>query len=278
MRATSPRACLLDGRCLIKISGADAEGFLQNLLTNDVARAAPGELVYACLLTPQGRFLHDLFVSRDGDGFFLECETDRREDLLRRLNVFKLRARVTMEDCRDRFEVYVAANRPEGMPVFRDPRLPELGHRFYIPKGGTGVERDAAAAYRDRRIGLGVPEGSPDIKPETDTLANANLDRLNAVSWDKGCYIGQEVTAMTENRGVAKRRMVTISADRLTTGDILTQDGHAVGEVRAVHSSGTNGLAVIKLAGMDKSSGPIASSGGYPVSAQLPEWLKLKNI
>jgi hypothetical protein len=276
MPENSPAVCRLEERCLVKVAGAEAELFLQNLVTNDMTGIRPDQIFYSCLLTPQGRFLHDFFVSRDRESFFLECETQRREDLIRRLKIFKLRAKVTIEDCHGLFYVYAATERPEKIPVFQDPRLSELGYRFYLPAGQKYPNALSPEKYRDRHISLGVPEGSKDIKPEVDTLANVNLDYLNAVSWDKGCYVGQEITAMTKNRGVVKKRMVIVSGHMLTAGDTLSHHGHGVGEIRSVNSLRTQGLAVLKLSALNDPASPlIAGADGAEVSAQLPKWLKL---
>ena len=258
-------------RCLIKISGVDAESFLQNLVTQDVARQQPEKLVYACLLTPQGRFLHDLFIFREGDDFFLDCETQRREDLIRRLQIFKLRSKVVIEDCSSAFSVYAGS---QGR--FRDPRLEALGYRSYPPAGETVAEAGSAVAYKEMRIHLGVPEGSLDIKPEGDTMADVNLDMLHAVSWTKGCFVGQEVAARMENRGLVKKRMVIVSGRGLVAGGELTQDGHAVGEVRSVNAAGTEGLAILKLAALEDKTGAIMQSDSR-ITARLPNWFKLDN-
>jgi folate-binding protein YgfZ len=262
---------------LLRIAGEDAASFLQNLVTNDVMKLAADQLMYACLLTPQGRFLHDFFISRDDGGFFLEGETSRRDDLIKRLNFFKLRAKVTIEDCSAHMEVYTSPERPAAGRYFQDPRLPALGYRFYLPKMERPAEISYAGSYQDRRIHLGVPEGSIDIKPETDTLAHVNLDHLHAVSWDKGCYVGQEITAMTENRGVAKKRMVIVFGNGLKIGDILLHGGHEAGEVRSVNSTETEGLAVLKLTSLE-TPGLVIGRTGSAVSARLPEWLVLKNM
>lgn len=254
----------LPERSLIKVSGADAQFFLQDLVTHDVNHLAEGQLVYSCLLTPQGRFLHDFFISRDAEGFYLECEALRRDDLIRRLNIFKLRAKVHLQDCFAQFDVF-SSNTPQG---FRDPRLPTLGYRFYQVKKEN--VSPSSEAYKELRIRLGIPEGSPDIKPEVDTLSDVNLDRLNAISWDKGCYVGQEVTARMNYRGLVKKRMVMISGTSLAAGSMLTQDGHGVGEIRSVSADRTKGLAILKLAAL---SGNIQSSEGVITSAQLPSWV-----
>lgn len=253
----------LEERCLIKISGADAESFLQSLITQDVAKLEEGRLVYGCLLTPQGRFLHDLFIFREGDAFYLECETQRREDLIRRFKIFKLRSKVMIEETD--FLVYAGQ---KGKRSFPDPRLRELGYRSYL---NELAKAGSAAAYKDKRIHLGVPEGSIDIKPEGDTLSDVNLDLLNGVSWTKGCFVGQEVAARMENRGLVKKRMVIVTGAKLVPGAGLSQNEVAVGEVRSVNATGTEGLAILKLAALRESI-PIMQADGMKVEARLPTW------
>jgi folate-binding protein YgfZ len=301
----------LPERCLIKVSGDEAESFLQNLVTQDVAGLAPGRLIYSCLLTPQGRFLHDFFIHNEAGAFFLECETQRREDLLRRLKIFKLRSKVVIEDCSAEFAVYAAISRidfplplrerlgegsnlsmlcasgayPSSQPspargegvyrIFKDPRLETLGYRYYFPVGEK-IEAASASAYKDRRIHLGVPEGSIDMKPEFDTLADMNLDRLNAVSWTKGCFVGQEVAARMENRGLVKKRLVIISGNNLIPGEALSQNDVAVGEVRSVNAAGNEGLALLKLAALEEGAGQITRPDKSIITARLPQWLEIQ--
>lgn len=258
----------LPERCLIRIAGEEAAPFLQNLITQDIAEVRDGKLAYSCLLTPQGRFLHDFFIFREEDAFLLECETQRREDLLRRLKMFRLRSKVVIEDCSAAFAVYASAS-----GKFRDPRLAELGYRSYLP-ADEKIEAAPAAAYKDKRIHLGVPEGSIDIKPEFDTLADMNLDKLHAVSWTKGCFVGQEVAARMENRALIKKRLAIIAGEKLIAGEALTQNDVAVGEVRSVNNAGTEGLALLKLAALENGPEPILHSGKSIITARLPEWLK----
>lgn len=267
MPASDLPLCHLPERALIKVSGDDAATFLQNLVTSDITRLSASRALYACLLTPQGRFLHDFFISAGADGaMLLECEAARRDDLLRRLSMFKLRSKVTLE----KMDMHVYATGEPRTGAFEDPRLPSLGHRFYSV---DQLPAQPAAVYRDRRIALGIPEGVPDMEVEGDTVANLNLDHLNAVSWDKGCYLGQEITAMTQNRGTVKKRMAIVSGHALVPGP-LTQDGHAIGDIRSVDSAGRHGLAVIKLAAL---GAPFTTVTGVVATARLPGWLKLEN-
>jgi folate-binding protein YgfZ len=261
----------LEERCVVTVSGAEAESFLQNLVTQDVVRLAPGALAYSCLLTPQGRFLHDFFIFREGETFFLECETARRDDLIRRLKLFRLRTKVSIDGGGEGYAVYAGAAVPGAAHSFPDPRLAALGHRSYVP---GAAKAESAAAYKDMRIHLGVPEGSVDIKPEIDTVSDANLDWLHAVSWDKGCFVGQEVTARMHNRALVKKRMAIVSGQGLAAGDALTQGDVAAGEIRSVNAAGNEGLALLKLAAL---GGELLAASGGAVAARLPAWAALEN-
>ncbi len=261
----------LDERCALKVSGADAESFLQNIVTQDVAEFKDGELRYGCLLTPQGRFLHDFFIFRDGGDFYLEAEAARKDDLIRRLKMFKLRAKVDIAETD--IKVYAGAAIADAKRSFADPRLPELGYRSYLEKEMAALP---SAGYRDRRIACGVAEGGLEIKPEGDTLADVNLDRLNAVSWKKGCFVGQEVTARMKNRGLVKKRLAAVSGKNLAAGAALTQNEHAVGEIRAVSSERGRGLAVLKLAAVAETA-PILQADGGIIAVRFPIWLKMEN-
>ncbi len=215
----------LDNRSLLRISGEDAESFLQNIFTNDL-RAVKDGLQYNLLLTPQGMVLHDVFVFRRDDAFFIDVETPQLPDLTKRLTMFKLRAKVDMA--------------PSALKVFADtagyadPRHEKLGFRLYTEEI---LQADAATAYDDLAISLGIPNGLKTIRYGKDFSHEVNLDHLNAISWTKGCFIGQEVAARVYNRGLAKKRLVIMSG----------VDLKAEGDVRQVNSTGTQALAVLRL-------------------------------
>lgn len=222
----------LSDRCVVRVSGEDAENFLQNVITNDIRHAAKGKLVYACLLMPQGFYLHDFFIAKEDDGFLLDCEAARVDDLLRRFVIFKLRAKVNFEKAGG--NLYAG----EGL---EDPRLPTLPRRRY-----TSQSREAlpVSGYHDICIDQGVPCGSLAIRPERDTMADVNLDLLNAVAWDKGCFIGQEVAARMHNKQIAKRRLYIGTGENLKPGDKLGE----VGEVRQTSTDNKKALVQVKLA------------------------------
>lgn len=239
----------LPNRGLLRVSGEQAEEFLQNLVSNDVSKAGMGRAVYATLLTPQGKFLHDFFVVRDRNGFLLDCEADRLDDLKRRLTMYKLRAKVDLADETDRWLVYaVLGGAMEAELLFDDPRHPDLGQRAIVrasePVGGTEAPFEA---WDTRRIALGIPDGSRDIEIEKSFLLEHRMDEFNAIDFKKGCYVGQELTARTKYRGNVRKRLTRVAVEGALppAGTPVLADGIEVGTLRS--GLGSQALAVLRI-------------------------------
>ncbi len=252
----------LSDRCLVRVAGDDARDFLQNVITNDMKHAGAGRLVYSCLLMPQGFVLHDFFIGQDDAGYFLDCETARVDDLLRRFAIFKLRAKVNF--------TRLAGNVYAGAGGIADPRLATLPPRIYSTET---IEAEPVAAYHDICIRKTIPCGSLAIT-ERDTMADVNLDLLNAVAWDKGCFIGQEVAARMYNLSKAKRRIVTInSATPMAAGTKVFADGKDMGEVRQVSSDGLFALAQLKVAVLAANPPVLQTGEGQELAFSVPDYL-----
>lgn len=268
-------AAPLSHRTLIRIGGADRYAFLQGLLSNDVMKASEDRAVYAALLSPQGKFLHDLFLLHVADAFWVDCEAGRAEDLLRRLNAYKLRSKVTFENLTDRSDVWAIWGGAHSAPqTFVDPRLPELGMRAFVEKNKIPVGPIISdfSVYDERRLHAGVADGSRDMEIEKSTLAEGNFDFLNGVDWKKGCYVGQELTARMHYRGLAKRRLfpVRVEGAPIAFGAQIEGDG----EMRS--SCHKHGLALLKTEDAQK-----AINEEKPLTYQntklwvgLPSWMK----
>lgn len=234
----------LENRGRITISGPTAQEFLQGLTTADINALGPANpLLYSCLLTPNGKFLHDFFISRQESAFVLDCEGgDRANHLAKILSVYKLRAQIDIQ-CQPQAEVFAIIAVPEA-PGLRDPRHPDMGYR------SSGKPENISQApfpeWDRHRINLLVPDGSRDMLPERATLLEFGLDRLNAVSFDKGCYLGQELTARMHYRGLAKKHLRKLSGANLPErgAALYSADGKLVGEMGS--SCGDIGLALIK--------------------------------
>ena len=299
---TDPRYALLDDRGVIALSGAETLSFLQGLLTNDVQPAGAGRAVYAAQLTPQGKYLHDLILVPSGDRFLLDCERARLDDLKRRLTLYRLRAKVTIDDVSDSLAVFalfgdgVAAKaglsgepgttRPIGDGIaYLDPRFAGLGGRAILPRA-TGAAILAAAGfapapsadYRRLRVALGVGEGGGELGPDRTLALETGLDLLNGVSFTKGCYVGQEVTTRMHSRKLVKKRIfpVAIKGPAPAPGTPVMLGGVEAGEMRAVQDGG--GLALLRLESVaEAAKGATLTAGGTRVVPQPVDWLKIQS-
>lgn len=246
----------IPNRGRIRITGADRFVFLQNLATNDLTLLERQPAIYSCFLTPQGKFLHDFFVTTDGDALVLDCEGGARaNDLVKKMKPFKLRSKVEFEVEPDA-PVYAVFGKETG---YADPRHSNLG--FRTTENLAGLEEKTFSAWDERRIRLAIPDGSRDMAVEKDTVLECNIDKANGVSHQKGCYIGQEITARMHLRGLVKKHLYPVKIDgagRAAFSDI-TVGGQLVGQMRG--SSGSIGLAMIKdevVDGLRDPSNPIS--------------------
>lgn len=252
----------LSDRCLVRVAGDDARDFLQNVITNDMKHVGAGRLVYSCLLMPQGFVLHDFFIGQDETGYFLDCETARADDLLSRFAIFKLRSKVSF--------ARMAGNVYAGACGIADPRLATLPSRIYDTEI---IPVAPVAAYHDICIAKTIPCGSLAIT-ERDTMADVNLDLLNAVAWDKGCFIGQEVAARMYNLSKAKRRIVTVtSATPILPRAKIFADGKDMGEVRQVSSDSLSALAQLKVAVLAENPPILHTDEGHALALSVPDYL-----
>ena len=261
---------ILSHRGVVEVAGADRVAFLQGLVSNDVAAAAPGRAVWAALLTPQGKWLADFFIFFRPDALLLDCERVQAPMLVERLGKFRLRSKVGLRDASNGFDVVAGwgdVPMPEGAAA--DPRLPDAGWRGVMQRGEWP---DASAAYDAHRLSLGLP-AAQDMRAESSILLEAGFDELHGVSWEKGCYMGQELTARTKYRGLVKRRLVPVL---LTGGPLpppgtpVTLDGAEVGEMRSGRDG--QGIALLRLAATGAAA---LQCGDATLAPRPPAWMKL---
>lgn len=200
MPATTPTATTLADRAVIRLSGEDVRGFLQGLVTNDVAGDLP---VYAGLLTPQGKALFDFIVWADGDNLLIDCQAEVAESLARRLKMYRLRRPITIEVDQS-LAVHWSPDGGEGVP---DPRNPALGRRWIASPG------DAAYGWHAHRLAQNVVEGIAELGSDATLWLETNAREQNGVSFTKGCYVGQENTARMNYRQKVNRRLAVVPAD-----------------------------------------------------------------
>ncbi len=288
---------LLDGRGVLKVAGADRRDFLQGLISNDIRRVGKDRAIWAALLTPQGKFLHDFFVVEIDDAFYLDCEAERLSDLGQRLARYKLRAKVDLEAA-EGWQVAAAyggsALAALGLPVERgaatlraggaiyvDPRLAAAGARAVLPPGAAGVLfaecgfREQSFEHYDRfRLELGLPDGSRDMEIAKSVLLECNFDALDGIDWEKGCYVGQEVTARTRYRGLVKRRLVPVRIEggAPAPGTPVRLGEAPAGELRSV--TGDRGLALLRLDALERvfAGNESLLADGARLVAIKPDW------
>jgi len=280
---SAPHFTLLPHRSVIAVGGADRAEFLQGLISNDTAKVGPGQAIWAALLTPQGRFLNDMFVVEDAHGTFLvETERERAAALARKLKMYTLRSKVTVEDRSAGMEVAVVlgAEAEKVLPVagataFVDPRPPELGARVLAPAGQAAallkLPEAPLAGYEALRLRLGVPDGSRDLIVEKGLLLESGFDELHGVDWQKGCYMGQELTARTKYRGLIKRRLfpVKVEGPLPPSGTPVQRDGREVGEIRS--GQGDRAIAMLQL---EAASGALVAENAR-IIPERPAWMKI---
>lgn len=210
----------LNDRALLRLSGEDVRGFLQGLVTQDVALLAPDRPLWAGLLTPQGKALFDFILWADGDGVLIDCETEAAGELARRLALYRLRRKISIEPAEGLAVHWApgspakagaqtgaeAGSRPSPGNIF-DPRLPELGRRWLAPPG------EPAEGWLAHRLSLGVAEGRAELGSDRTLWLECNAAELNGVSFTKGCYVGQENTARMNYRSRVNRRLVVVPAN-----------------------------------------------------------------
>ena len=258
------RIARLDSRALVTLGGADWRGFLQSFVTQDVETLAPGELRFGALLTPQGRLLFDLFIIGRADGCGLDCAAERRDALIQRLSIYRLRAKV--EIVADETAVWAAwGETPADDGWLVDSRLPALGWRGY----GAGVTATASEAdYDAHRLALGVPT-TADWGEDKSFPVEADFDLLAGVDFRKGCFVGQETTSRSKRRGAIKSRLLPIAFDgpAPAPGAEVLAGTLRAGEVR----SGGPGKAIALLR-LDRTYGASLTVDGRPCHVVRPDW------
>lgn len=236
------RILKLENRSVIRLSGPDGRTLLQGLITNDVEKVADGGAVYAGLLTPQGKFLFDMIIIADGDDLLLDVEAERKADLIRRLMMYKLRADVEIIDDHSSVWALFDGEAEQGVS-YTDPRHTSLHKRVIAAENpAPNAEALPYSEYEERRIRHGVPDGSRDMAVEKYFWLETAAEKLNGVSFTKGCFVGQELTARMKHRTTLKKKLTPfkLSGDAESGDPILTADSKSAGEIRSV----SNGYAL----------------------------------
>jgi hypothetical protein len=278
----------LENRGFLRLSGPDSLSFLQGLVTQDVTQLTPSSPLYTALLSPKGKYVADFFVLFHQEDILIEGNKDQLPSLYSHLLKFKLRARISLEEMGTTWKAAafihpeLISQLPPPSPqvlLFPDPRLGALGHRL----AGPAAEVDAlapplsgpASPYEAHRIGLGIPSFPLDLVPDKSIILECGLDELKGISWHKGCYIGQELMARTQYRGVLRKRIFPVEllgSGTFQPGDKIFQGEEEVGEVGS--SCGKQALALLRLTAVNHSrqEGVPLLRGADPIGIHQPDW------
>jgi folate-binding protein YgfZ len=249
-------------RSVISVSGADAETFLNGIVTASTLGMRTGEFRYGGLLTPQGKVISDMLLTRDGDAILIDCAEAAAPAVIKRLTLMKLRAAVVITPRPD-----LGVNAFIGSP---DPRSPSAPHRSIGPRATAGD----ADAYHAARIAAGLPEQGADFAAEEVFPADINMDLVGGVDFRKGCFIGQEVVSRMKRRGTARRRTLKahVAGHITALAAVLTND-FEIGMLTSF--SGGEALARVRIDRLAeaRAKGETITAGGAAIAFDDPPWL-----
>jgi tRNA-modifying protein YgfZ len=295
------RAALLSDRGAVKVAGAGARSFLHGLVTADILNLKGGEARFCALLTPQGKIIADFFVAEapavNGGGFFLDMPRERVAALVERLNLYKLRAKVIVEDLSEILGVLaawdgsppaeVAPQSEEARPGvglrYADPRLPALGLRLMLPPhlaataaADLGATVVSASEYEAHRIALGIPRGGLDFSYGDAFPHETDMDQLGGVDFEKGCYVGQEVVSRMEHRGTARTRAVPVRYDGAAPqpGSLIVAGERQLGSIGSAAAGKAIALLRLDRAADALAHGETLMAGTTPIHLVKPVWMQ----
>jgi folate-binding protein YgfZ len=288
----------LTDRGIISISGPDSRDFLQGLISNDITQVSSNTAIYAALLTPQCKYLFEFFISQLGEKLLIECEKNRISDLIKRLRIYKLRANADLLDETGAYSILAiwgegigkamglnktvpgSAKEKLGGIQMIDPRLEAAGGRVVFPINSVeteikliGAEPASLSDYDLHRLKLGLPNANSDLVINKAILIESGFDELNGIDWNKGCYMGQELTARTKYRGLIKKRLVSVTIEGATPepGTPIMVGDKNVGEMRS--SNRNIGIALLRLDQLGNNAAKYMCDQTVLIPSK-PEWAK----
>lgn len=239
----------LSDRAVLRISGADRDDFLQNLITQNVSKCPPNGCMMAALLTPQGKLLHDFLLFGEADAFLIDCDAGQADALMKKLSLYKLRADVAIE----KTDLAVHALwQEDGFPCppaadfIEDPRHEGLGLRAVLPQYDAALPEKPLADWHANRIRLGIAQGPEDMPPGTVFPLEYGFGVMQAIDFQKGCFVGQEVTSRTHRKGSLRKKLHVIDWDGTApaAGSDIMAGERIVGAIVAIDR--VQGLALIR--------------------------------
>ncbi len=240
-------------RGFIEITGEDKFTYLQGLITNDINKVNDAA-TYAMMLTPQGKFLYDFFIFKLNESIVFSCHADKVEEITKKLNMYKLRAKVTVTNISDIYDEYAIwptdVEVPSGFAeiIYQDVRSKEMGMRAVVKKSSYAPPKDLQVGdYELHRIEHGIPEAGKELIPDKSFPMENRAEELNALDFNKGCYVGQELTARTKHIGHVRKHLYKVkisNSDSVSYGSEILAGTYKIGEMKSVYKN--VGLALIR--------------------------------
>ena len=289
---------ILNNRSILYINGLDAKDFLQNLISNDINKVTENSSCFASLLTPQGKFLYEFIVVKHKSGYFIDCEKDQSEEILRQLNVYKIRSKVEILNLSNEFvvasigyEKYLSIDGSRDIlgftfkyredPIILDPRNKDLGARLiinieklYLSLKKLGLKDDKVENYYARSHKLGVvPKNLNQLKNKLFGI-ECNYEELNGIDFKKGCYVGQENTARIKLKNKLSKRLLPIEVIKgdLFEDEIIYNNDVEIGKILIIDEYP---FGLIKYLNKNFDKNHIFKSKNGSFKILIPQWLKI---
>ncbi len=236
-----------------EISGKDSKSFIQNLITNDIEKCNYGSIIYSCLLTPQGKFLADFFIFNINENYIFETNDKFYSNLIGRLKIYKLRSDIEIKEINNlnSYSLFNIDYEGDYNVYLNDPRNINLGKKLITNKKilieNERLKEINETEYHEILINYTIPYSPFDILENKSLLLENNFDNLNAIDWDKGCYVGQEITARMKYRGLLKKKLyaLKIKSGDVLEGDELIVDNKKIGTI--VSKANSNIFAALNI-------------------------------
>ena len=246
-----------DNSRFLSVEGKDSSDFLQNLITNDINKCTKENIIYSCLLTPQGKFIADFFIFKKDDNYIIETHSLFYETLLKKLKLYKLRSKILINEITNlcSYSVFSELNNNMNFIIFcADPRSNKIGNKLICKSEDSEILKNFKEIdekkYHEILIQNTVPLSHFDLKENKSLLLENNFENLNAISWDKGCYVGQELTARMKYRALLKKRIYSLAVKDGTPQieQAIKDDENDYGKIINVENNSILAMLNIELA------------------------------
>ena len=241
----------------LSIEGEDSNEFLQNLITNDINKCSENNIIYSCLLSPQGKFLSDFFIFKKDEKYLIETHSFFYEKLLKKLNLYKLRSKVHINEVNNlhSYSVFGDIQKDQDTFIFNiDPRNKNIGlkliHLKKNPEILDSLNEINEEKYHQILIQNTVPLSHYDLEENKSLLLENNFENLNSISWDKGCYVGQEITARMKYRALLKKKIYSLEIKEGSPliGQVIKDDENEFGKIISIKNDSVLAMLKIELA------------------------------